>query len=208
MIVLLYGVVLLCSYLLGSIPTGYIMGGVKGIDLRQSGSGRTGAANTLRTLGFTSSVIVLIVDIAKGFFSVLLARYVLHSPTGELIAGMGAVMGHNWSLYMGFGGGRGVATSLGVLLAMYPAVAVMGMGVFVAVITLTRYISLGSIVAASIVPLAFVPLVLSKEVPLDYLLFGSVGALLIIVQHRDNIARLRAGTERRIGERARGMVSQ
>src|SRR4030042_5298083 len=110
--------VIIGSYLIGSIPWGLVVGRLKGIDIREYGSGNIGSTNILRTLGTKFGAIVLIADVLKGVVAVLLARYIIETPTGEMAAGFAAIAGHDWSLFLKFKGGRGVATSLGALLPM------------------------------------------------------------------------------------------
>ncbi len=191
------------AYLVGSIPSGLLVGrAFRGVDLRDHGSGRTGATNALRTLGPAAGALVLLLDLAKGVLPVILARYLGGGPVVEVVAAFAAVVGHNWPLYAGFKGGRGVATSIGAILAMVPLVGFQVVLVGVVVIAVTRYVSLGSLVGAALAPVLLAPWVYFQQQPLPYLAFALVGATLVIVQHRDNIARLQAGTERRLGEPA------
>lgn len=194
----------IAAYLVGSIPSGLIIGrAVRGVDLRDHGSGRTGATNALRTLGPAFAVLVLLFDIAKGAVPVIAARLIGADTTVEVVAAFAAVVGHNWPLYAGFKGGRGVATSLGAIAAMVPFVGVQVVLVGTIVVVASRYVSLGSVVGAAIAPLVLAPWVYFHHQPVVYLIFALVGAGLVIVQHRDNIGRLQAGTERRIGETAK-----
>lgn len=197
------------SYLLGALPFGIVAGRLAGgVDLRQHGSGRTGATNTLRTLGPGWAAAVLLLDVAKGAVVVLLAR-VAYQPDGFVAvewlaaaAGLAAVTGHNWSIFIGFRGGRGVATTGGGLLAMTPLSVVVLIPIMLLVIWRTRYVSAGSLVggaSAPVVAAIFAALGLTGWSAVGY---AGVAGLLVIVSHRDNIARLRAGTERRIGEKA------
>lgn len=202
------GIVVL-SYLLGAIPFGILAGRLAGgVDLRQHGSGRTGATNTLRTLGPGWAAAVLILDLAKGLGAVLLAR-ALYQPAGFVAtewvaagAGLAAVAGHNWSVFIGFRGGRGVATTGGGLLATTPLTVAVLIPVMLFVIWQTRFVSAGSLlggVAAPVAAAVFAAMGLTGWGAVGYA--GTAG-LLVIASHRDNIARLRAGTERRIGEKA------
>lgn len=196
------------GYLVGAIPVGVLAGRLAGgVDLRQQGSRRTGATNALRTLGMGWAVAVLAVDIAKGAAAVLLARLLFQADGGPdaamvaAAAGLAAVVGHNWSVFIRFRGGRGVATTAGGLLVLAPlAVAVLALAVL-AVIWRTRYVSAGSLagaVAAPVVTAATAALGVNGWPAVGYAL---ATGLLVVISHRDNIARLRAGTERRIGER-------
>ncbi|HIK13514.1 MAG TPA: glycerol-3-phosphate 1-O-acyltransferase PlsY [Oscillatoriaceae cyanobacterium M33_DOE_052] len=205
---------LLGAYVLGSIPTGYAAGRLlKGIDIRQEGSGSTGATNVLRTLGKGPAVMVLLVDVLKGVGAVALVNWAyyleftstLASPpillgwlpwmvTGAALA---AVLGHSKSVWLGFTGGKSVATSLGVLLAMSWPVGLAALGVFGVFIGVSRIVSLSSIAAAMAVPLIF----FATHSPTPYLLFGFAGGIYVIWRHRSNITRIMAGTEPKVGEK-------
>lgn len=194
---------LVAGYVVGSFPSSVVYGRVfRGVDVRSTGSGKTGATNVLRTLGWKFAVAVGITDILKGLLPVLVARLLLGTPLAEVAAGLGAVAGHNWSLFLGFEGGRGVATSVGAFVLLAPLATVIAIAAFLATIALTRYVSLGSIVAA-ITALAALVLfgLLGAGYPGEYYVFTFAAATLLIVRHGDNISRLRAGTERKFGER-------
>jgi glycerol-3-phosphate acyltransferase PlsY len=196
--------VVIGSYLIGSIPSGLVIGKLKGIDVREYGSGNIGTTNVLRTLGARYGAIVLIADVLKGVIAVLLARYIIETPTGEMAAGFAAVAGHDWSLFLKFKGGRGVATSLGALLPMAmlaPLTGVIGLAVFAVVVLASRYVSLASIVGSAAAVVAMAVFMGLDRVPWQYLVYIVVVVALIIYQHRDNIARLRAGTESKMGQK-------
>ncbi|MBI2303728.1 MAG: glycerol-3-phosphate 1-O-acyltransferase PlsY [Chloroflexi bacterium] len=195
-----YVIVVLVSYLLGAVPWGLVVGRLRGVDLLGHGSGRIGTANTLRTLGRRAAAVVLAADVAKGVAAVLLARYIIGTPWGEVTAALAAVVGHNWSLYIRFRGGRGVATSLGTMLAISPGVALLCAALGVGLIAWSRYVSLGSIVGAIAAPALLAANWLWGGHPLPYLLYGILAGALVVFQHHDNIQRLLSGTERRIGE--------
>jgi glycerol-3-phosphate acyltransferase PlsY len=155
----------------------------------------------LRTIGTKSAIVVLALDVLKGVTAVFIGHYVIGSPTGEMAAGFAAVAGHDWSIFLRFKGGRGVATTLGCVLAMEPLGPVAGIVVFVILVALTRYVSLGSIcgsLAAVAVLGAFWAM---DRVPWQYFTFTAVAVALIIFQHRDNISRLLAGTENKLGHK-------
>ncbi|MEB3182060.1 MAG: glycerol-3-phosphate 1-O-acyltransferase PlsY [Nostocaceae cyanobacterium] len=212
--IILCGVILLVAYLLGSIPTGYIAGKLlKGIDIRSVGSGSTGATNVLRTLGKGPGAFVLLIDCLKGVLAIALVYFLLQfAPHQNLIpqqvnpqlwqpwlvtlAGLTAILGHSKSIFLGFTGGKSVATSLGILLTMNWQVGLATLGVFVLVVAISRIVSLSSISGAVAVPI----LMLLWHQPLPYLLFGVAGGLYVIVRHRSNIQRLLAGTEPKIGQ--------
>lgn len=189
----------LVGYLVGSIPSGLLVSKLsRGIDLRQYGSGSTGATNTLRILGLRASAVVLGGDLLKGFLVVLLARYSLGSTSAEVLAALAAILGHNWPIFARFKGGRGVATGLGGLFAMLPWVGLACVAVFLAAIALFRYASLGSLMGVLTALLLTAVLVLWGQNPAEYLLYGLLGAPLIVFQHRENIARLLSGKESRL----------
>ena len=204
--------ILLVAYLLGSIPTGYIAGRLtKGIDIREHGSGSTGATNVLRTLGKGPGLLVLLVDMLKGVLAIALVHWVFKVATTSIppavnadlwlawmvaASGLAALLGHSKSIWLGFTGGKSVATSLGVLLAMCWQVGVATLGVFGVVLALSRIVSLSSIAGAIAVSL----LMLLLDQPLPYQLFAVAGGLYVILRHRSNIQRLFAGTEPRLGQ--------
>jgi glycerol-3-phosphate acyltransferase PlsY len=204
---------LLITYLLGSFPTGYLMGkGLKGIDIRTQGSGSTGATNVLRTLGKGPGAIVLLVDMLKGAAAIALVQFTYPSfllsvaPAGlnpdpwvpwvVVLGGLAAVLGHSKSIWLNFSGGKSVATGLGLLLMLNWQVGLATFGVFGLVLALSRIVSLSSISGAIAVPL----LMVGFKQPLAYILLGLIGGLYVIVRHRTNIQRLLAGTEPRLGQ--------
>ncbi len=195
------------GYLLGAIPFGLIIGRLLGgVDLRASGSGRTGTTNALRTIGIGGAVLVFVLDVAKGLAAVWLARTVWSGDPAwtdwiAALAGAGAVIGHIWSIFIGFAGGRGVATSTGGLLGLAPWSLVVLAPLVAVIIWRWRYVSLGSLVAACVTPFIVAGLVLAGVAPLPAVLYAIAGGLLVVFAHADNIGRLRSGTERRIGQR-------
>jgi len=194
---------IILSYLLGSTPTSYIVGRLwKGIDLRKHGSGNVGATNTFRVLGPIPGVTVLLVDILKGLVAVLfITRLVLSgSISGEWIkvfCGLAAICGHNWTVFLKFRGGRGVATSIGVFFGLVPQAIGITMIVGVAIIALSRYVSLGSISGAILFPI----LVYHFKISLPYLFFSLLASLLVIIKHIPNIKRLIKGKENKLSFR-------
>jgi glycerol-3-phosphate acyltransferase PlsY len=196
--------VVIGSYLIGSIPSGLVVGRLRRIDVREYGSGNIGTTNVVRTLGARYGAVVLIADVLKGAIAVILARYIIGSAISEMAAGLAAVAGHDWSLFLKFRGGRGVATSLGGLLPMAmpaPLSGIIGLAIFVLVILASRYVSLASIVgsvSAVVVMAVFLGL---DRVPWQYLVYIAVVVALIIYQHRDNISRLLSGTESKFGQK-------
>ncbi len=191
-------VLIVLSYFAGSIPFALIAGKlVKGIDIRQVGSGNVGATNTLRAVGKGPSLVVLVLDFLKGALPTLLFWQLSGSLLIAVLCGMATVAGHIWSPYIGFTGGKGVATGLGTLTVLLPWGALLVTLIGVALIALTRYVSLGSIVGAAIVPVYAVAYVLSGGPP-EYIPYTFIGAAAVIFQHRHNIKRLLTGREHRL----------
>jgi len=196
------------GYLAGSFPSGVIVGKVRGVDVLAQGSGRTGATNVLRTAGGGAAATVVVLDFAKGAAAVLLARYLIFpaaadatiGPWAEPVAGLAAILGHNFSLFLRFRGGRGVAVGGGVTLAMNPLVVFVSLAVGALPVIFTRYVSLGSIIAAAACPIVDVIFVLTGHDSWSHFTFMLAGGLLVIVSHADNIQRLLAGTERKLGQ--------
>ena len=199
-----YLLLALFSYALGAIPTGLIVGKMaRGVDVRAYGSGKTGAANILRTVGPGAFILVFAADFTKGLVPVLLAGDLIGTTGAQVTAGLAALVGHNWSVFLGFRGGRGVATGVGALFGVSPLQGALVTAVTVSVILLSRYVSLGSVVGAVVaIPAMVVAVLLGWETTTDYLLYVVPGAFIVIFQHRDNIERLRQGRERRLGEPA------
>ena len=203
-----YAAVLPLAYIMGALSWGYVVLLMhRGIDIRDYGSGRTGVSNALRTAGYRPAGLVLALDLVKGISAVLLARTLIGDPTSEVAAGLAALVGHNWPVFLGFRGGRGIAPGLGGLAVMSPIAAVCGVVVFLPVCVFTRYLSLGSIMGVVSACGVLVALILLNFNPWGlvsnlYLIYGLLGGTVIVWQHRDNIQRLLAGTERRIGNPA------
>lgn len=193
-------VVMGIAYLLGSIPFGLLVGKWwSRIDVRQYGSGNIGMTNVLRTAGYVPGLLTLIGDLGKGAVAVLLAQRFLGDPFSSLLAGTFAVAGHNWPVFLGFRGGKGVATIAGVLLVFRPLATLILFVIWLTVLLVFRYISLASIVVAVCLP--FVLLVL--KVGWFELGLALLVAVVTIYRHRSNIERLRTGTEFRFGEKVR-----
>ena len=217
----LCGAILVAAYLLGSIPTGYILVKLlKGIDIREVGSGSTGATNVLRTLGKGPGTFVLLVDCLKGVFSIFLVYWLFNStiynlipgtvnpevwqPVMVILAGLAAILGHSKSIFLGFSGGKSVATSLGILLAMSWQVGLATLAVFLVVVAISRIVSLSSISGAIAVSIF---MVLFHQ-PLPYILFSIAGGLYVIFRHKSNIERLLAGTEAKLGQKSSAEVEE
>ena len=188
--------VILLAYVLGSIPFGLIIAKIFNIDIRQHGSGNIGATNVFRTLGPVAGVIVLTLDLLKGTLPVYLAAQVTADPWLIIFAGLAAVLGHTYSIFMKFKGGRGAATGMGILLGIAPEIFVGALIMVILVILISRYVSLASISTPPVVTLAFILL----KKPLPYTIVAGLITALIIVRHVPNIKRLIQGTERKIGQ--------
>ncbi len=193
-------IVVVAAYLIGGIPWGVIIARVSGgPDPRTIGSGRTGGSNAIRALGPRLGLVAGILDLLKGVAAVLLARAVGAGPGVEVVAALAAVVGHSRSPFLGLNGGRGVATGFGALLVFSPIVALLVVPVFGLTIWLTKYSSVGSLVATGLGGIGLAIAV--AVVPLSpwYYLYAGVGTLLIFLFHTDNIQRLLAGQERKVG---------
>ena len=205
------------AYVLGSVPFGLIVGKSKGIDPRTAGSGNIGATNVGRLLGKRFFFVVFLLDLLKGLLPMLAAAWVLRSSPDEprkfllwLLVGFAAILGHMFSLFLGFKGGKGVATSSGVILGLFPYFTMpglIGLAVWGSVFKTTRYVSLASMVAAVAFPVLYVVIGMVRQWPVfggqwPLLAFAVIVAAMIVYKHRGNIARLRAGTESRFDRSA------
>ena len=190
-----YLIITILGYLIGSIPSGLIIGKrIYNVDLRQFGSKNIGATNAFRTLGLWPAIWVFLSDTTKGVIAVYLANYVLETPMALLVGGVAVIAGHNWSIFLRFTGGRGVATGLGVIAVLVPKVTILVFLVWAVIVYVTRYVSLASIVAAVLVPI-FMWIMGERS---EYLYFGIIVALFVVVRHRPNIERLLKGQELKI----------
>ena len=195
------------SYLLGAIPTGFIIGKlIKKIDIREFGSGNVGAANAFRVLGVIPGIITLIIDIAKGLICAGIIASFFHRghPAQfynlfQIIAGISAIVGHNWTVFLDFKGGKGVATSAGVFLAISPIAILLCAAVWGICALLTRYVSLSSMIAAISLPI-FIGVFNFR---VWNLVFGIIAAAFVVIRHKGNIERLLHGTENKIGKKAK-----
>ncbi len=203
----LFIAVIAAGYVLGSVPTGQIVGALHGgVDLSQHGSGKTGATNALRTLGPGAGAAVLLGDLAKGGVAFLLAHLLFPSGAtqqwAEALAGFSAVIGHNWSLFIHFKGGRGVAVSFAVFLLLCWPAALLTALTFAVVVGLSRIVSLASIVGAVVGLLLLAAFVVWVHYPAPFLAYGVLAAVLVLLRHLDNMQRILAGNERRLGQKA------
>lgn len=189
--------VVVFSYLVGSIPTGVIVGKLMGIDVRSAGSGNIGATNVARVLGKGKGALTLLADAAKGYLPVFIARQLGVDSTTEVLVGAAAFLGHLYPIYLKFRGGKGVATALGALLLLAPLAILVLLAVFAAAFLTSRIVSLGSIAAAGALPITLWLL----SYPPQLIVLGAFLGAIVILRHRANIRRLFAGTEPRFGSR-------
>ena len=206
---------MIIAYLLGSIPWGLILAKtMAGVDVREWGSGKVGATNVMRSAGKKVAIISGLLDIAKGALAVFFAgliigkSYMVVGPfgfgslLGQVLAGLSAVAGHNWSVFLKFRGGSGVATFFGGWLALLPMVALLGGEILVLGAASTLFVSLGSIAGVVGTYAILIPLTILNHFPIEYLLYALIGTAMILYTHRGNIVRLFKGIERKLGERA------
>jgi glycerol-3-phosphate acyltransferase PlsY len=188
----------IAAYLMGSIPFAQLLSRRRGIDLRRVGSGNVGASNVLRTVGVRVAVLAMMLDAVKGTVAVLVAERMGSGVTLPVAAGLASVIGHVYPVWLRFRGGKGVATAAGVFAVLNPGALGIAAMVFVAAVGLTRFISVGSMVGA----LTLAGWALASDAPTVVGVGAGVAALVVILGHRANLARLVAGTERRVGQRA------
>ena len=214
MIIAKFVAVVIIGYLLGSIPFGVLVARrmVKG-DVRQLGSGRTGATNVLRTVGRRAAAAVAVLDVLKGLLAVIIAGllvdqgyvvigdFALGALVAQVMAALAAMAGHNWPVFLKFHGGRGVATFFGGLIALCPPAAIFGGEVLVIAVGISRFVSLGSIIGTVGTCAILVPLVIVNGFPIEYLVYTFIGTIAVIIMHRDNIVRLISGKERKLGDK-------
>ena len=215
MIIAQFIAVMVVGYLLGSIPFGVIVSRrmTKG-DVRQYGSGKTGATNVLRTAGRKAAIMVVSLDVLKGVLAVFFAGlivgrsylvigdFALGMLVAQVLAALASVAGHIWPIFLKFRGGRGVATFFGGLIALYPPAAIFGGEILIIGAGLTRFVSLGSLAGAVGAYTILLPLTILDGFPIEYLVYTLIGTVAIIIMHRDNIVRLISGKERRLGDKA------
>ncbi len=201
---------LIAAYLIGSIPTSYLIGKARGIDVRKEGSGNVGATNVLRAVGKLPALITLIIDVLKGVVSVTLLAYIFFSeglPISfsllRVLLGLSAIVGHNWTIFLKFKGGKGVATSCGVMAVLLPAPTTIAVVAFIVILLITRYVSLGSILLSLTVPISAA--IMGKDIELVTL--AVTVCILISYKHKANIKRLLMGTENKIGQKRANKVS-
>lgn len=211
-----YALTAVAAYLLGSIPTGFLVARAKGIDIRKVGSGNIGATNALRVLGKPAGILVLLVDALKGWLAVRVVAMLIveqfssqealggNRVIASIVAAIFAVLGHNYTCWLGFKGGKGIATSAGVLTALVPWALLIILSVWIVLFAITRYVSIGSLAASATLPFA------TWLTTRDWTLTAVTGAMgaLAIFKHKGNIQRLMKGTEPRFGARKREEAAQ
>ncbi len=191
--------ILAIGYLLGAMPNGYLTGRwLKGIDLRQCGSGSTGATNVLRNVGKGPALVVFLLDVGKGALAVLLAKQMGLNDWLQVLAGLAALAGHIWPVWLGWKGGKAVATGLGLFLGLAWPVGLASLGIFLAVISIFRIVSLSSVAAAMALPV----LMMATDQNTASITVSVVAMLLVLWRHRSNIERLIAGTKPKIGQKS------
>jgi len=204
-------IVLILSYLVGSIPTAIIAGKLlKNIDIREYGSGNAGATNVLRVLGWKAALVVLLIDMLKGYAAVTwiveIIPNVQHLDTKaiyQIMAGAAAICGHIWTIFANFKGGKGVGTAAGVFFGLQPIPVFICLLTFIGIVSRTKYVSLGSMISAVLLPTILLVqfIFLDKPVPIPHIVIAVFLAVLIVILHRDNIHRLVAGNENKISLR-------
>jgi glycerol-3-phosphate acyltransferase PlsY len=190
-----YILAIILGYLIGNFATSYVAGKlIANIDIRNHGSGNAGATNTFRVLGPAVGTIVFIGDVLKGLLAALIGRWLTGTVAGGMLAGTFAVVGHNWPVMFNFKGGKGIASSFGLIMALFPKIGLILFVVVVTVILVSRYVSLGSITAAVLFPI----LLIIFGQPFRIVLLGLILCLMALWRHTDNISRLRMGKENKI----------
>ncbi|MBH1942414.1 glycerol-3-phosphate 1-O-acyltransferase PlsY [Mobilitalea sibirica] len=191
------------GYLFGCFSTAYLLGKLYKVDIRNYGSGNAGTTNALRTLGAKAGVITLLGDMLKAIIAILLVRYAIFSDVDfvqllTLYTGLGVVLGHNYPVWLGFKGGKGIAATAGVMVAFDPWIIPIGLPLFVITVALTRYVSVGSLVVAVLLPIW---VLIRTEGNLHMLIVSLIFMILAFIKHRTNIKRLMNGTENKLGHR-------
>ena len=221
MIIVKFLAAVLVGYLLGSIPFGLLIGrrSSSKVDVRKHGSGKIGATNVLRTAGRKAAALAVFLDVSKGVLAVVFAGLIvgrtylvvgdfgLGALVAQVLAALAAMAGHNWSVFLKFRGGRGVATFMGGLIALCPIAAIVGGEVLIIGAGLTKFASLGSIAGTVGAYAVLVPLTIMHGFPVEYLAYTLIGTIVIVVMHRGNIKRLLSGKERKLGEKAKKIGS-
>ncbi|RKD34323.1 glycerol-3-phosphate 1-O-acyltransferase PlsY [Thermohalobacter berrensis] len=191
---------IIIGYILGNLNFAYILGKlVKNTDIRNYGSGNAGATNALRVFGVKMGLTTFLLDCAKGAVAVIIGKYIL-GDIGALIGGISVVVGHNWPVVLKFKGGKGIATTIGVVLSINYILALICIVIGIILIAKTRYVSLGSVTGMALLPI--VTLIIERPIDVNFLIFVLILSAFAIFRHKGNIQRLLAGTERKLGEKA------
>ena len=215
MIIAKFAAVIIMGYLLGSIPFGLLIGRRSAkVDVRQYGSGKTGATNVLRAAGKKAAALVVILDVSKGVLAVIFAGLIIRGDylvvgefglgmlVAQVLAASATIIGHIFPVFLKFKGGRGVAPFFGGLIALCPPAAIFGGEILIIGAGLTKFASLGSIAGVVGTYAVLVPLTIMSGFPIEYLAYTLIGTIIVIVMHRDNIVRLVKGKERKLGQKA------
>ena len=190
-------IVFVASYLLGAIPSAYIIGKIKGIDITSEGSGNIGGTNAYRVLGAKLGVLVALMDVLKVILPLWLTKVFVAGDVALALAALGAVTGHNWSVYVGFRGGKGIAVSIGTYVFLFPVYGLIALGFAIFNILVTRYVSLGSLNFVAVMAV----LLWVSDQPMAFKVLSLVLLAMAFYRHRANIVRLRQGEERRFGQK-------
>jgi glycerol-3-phosphate acyltransferase PlsY len=220
MIIAKFVAIIIMGYLLGSIPWGVLIGRrMAKVDIREYGSGKTGTTNVLRTAGKKAAFLVVVLDVLKGALAVVFAGLIfgknylvvgnisLGLLSAQVVAALAAMAGHNWSIFLKFQGGRGVATFFGGLIALCPGAALFGGEIGILGAGITKFASLGSLAGVVGTYVILIPLTIINGFPIEYILYVLIGGIAIIFMHKDNILRLIRGRERKLGEKAEQLKS-
>jgi glycerol-3-phosphate acyltransferase PlsY len=191
---------IIAAYLLGSLPVGYLLCRLWGVNILEQGSGRTGGTNVYRSAGLVPALLTGALDIGKGALAVWLGGQLAGSLAAEVLAGGAVILGHNYSIFLHFRGGAGVGTSLGALGAIYMPAAIGLVVLLLVIIVITRYASLGSLIVTTLMPIVLLVLGVMGVLSLTYMSYGLLAWIIIVYAHRPNIQRLIQGTERRLGD--------
>ncbi|KPU28302.1 hypothetical protein TR13x_02915 [Caloranaerobacter sp. TR13] len=191
--------VLLLSYLIGNINTAYLIGKIfENKDIRNYGSGNAGATNALRVFGVKIAAITFLFDLLKAVISVILGKMIL-GETGMLLSGVSVVIGHNWPVLLNFKGGKGIASTIGVMLVVNYKIALICIAIGLIIVIRSKYVSLGSVITMALLPV--IGLFFNRPFNLDFLIFTLILSVMAIYRHKENISRLLKGQERKIGQR-------
>lgn len=194
---IIYVLVSVIAYLLGNFSTSYLISRAAGkIDIRKYGSGNAGSTNVLRVLGVKAAAVAFLGDLLKGTAAVLIGKQ-LGGSYGEIVAGIFVVLGHNWPVFLKFKGGKGIATTIGLMIPIDPIMVLLIVAAGVTLIVITRYVSLGSVMGVLIYPIAMI----ATRKPLEYIIFSIILSAMAVFKHRSNLERLLKGTESKLGQK-------